>query len=85
MTLGNTQIDERTFDEFLVQTRRLYTKDNYHLLGTPLFGVSIEAFLITHTSLGFNCITFANLCAAFLTGQPIPEKIQSERQLAVQT
>jgi hypothetical protein len=46
MTLGNTQIDERTFDEFLLQTRNLYSTDRYHLLGTPADGLSYQPCLI---------------------------------------
>ncbi|PVF95021.1 hypothetical protein CPB86DRAFT_776407 [Serendipita vermifera] len=36
MALGTTQIDEDTFDEFLMQMGRQFTADRYHLLDLPV-------------------------------------------------
>ena len=52
MVLGNTQIDERTFDDFLLQTRNLYSTDRYHLLGTPPDRLSSQTLLIPFTFQG---------------------------------
>ncbi|KIM24660.1 hypothetical protein M408DRAFT_331638 [Serendipita vermifera MAFF 305830] len=36
MTLGVTQVDERTFNDFLDQTRQLFSEERYHLLDLPI-------------------------------------------------
>ncbi|KAJ7147552.1 PPPDE putative peptidase domain-containing protein [Mycena crocata] len=51
--LGETEIDESTWEEYLEEMREHYTADKYHLLD-------------------FNCNSFTNDCAGFLTGGSIP-------------
>lgn len=84
MALGTTKVDERTFDEFLNETRRYYTAERYHLLGESSHpSVILRGSLLC---LGFNCNVFTNLCALFLTGHSIPETIQGPRvHLAAET
>ncbi|KAF9267288.1 DUF862-domain-containing protein [Marasmius fiardii PR-910] len=55
--LGTTDIDEDTFNDYLVEIREHYTAEKYHLLD-------------------FNCNSFTNDCAGFLTGGSIPEYIK---------
>jgi hypothetical protein len=42
MTLGHTQIDEQIFDDFLLQTGRLFRTERYHLLGTTPVSMSFN-------------------------------------------
>ncbi|KAJ6557338.1 PPPDE putative peptidase domain-containing protein [Mycena vulgaris] len=51
--LGETAIDQETWEEYLTEMRDHYTADKYHLLD-------------------FNCNSFTNDCAGFLTGGSIP-------------
>ncbi|KAJ6508961.1 PPPDE putative peptidase domain-containing protein [Mycena sanguinolenta] len=51
--LGETSIDQETWEEYLQEMRDHYTADKYHLLD-------------------FNCNSFTNDCAGFLTGCEIP-------------
>ncbi|KAF7291723.1 hypothetical protein HMN09_01264000 [Mycena chlorophos] len=51
--LGETALDEETWEEYLQEMRSHYTADKYHLLD-------------------FNCNSFTNDCAGFLTGGSIP-------------
>ncbi|KAJ7043961.1 PPPDE putative peptidase domain-containing protein [Mycena alexandri] len=51
--LGETAIDQETWQEYLDEMRDHYTADKYHLLD-------------------FNCNSFTNDCAGFLTGGSIP-------------
>ncbi|KAF7299157.1 hypothetical protein MIND_00864300 [Mycena indigotica] len=51
--LGETMLDEETWQEYLEEMRTHYTADKYHLLD-------------------FNCNSFTNDCAGFLTGGSIP-------------
>ncbi|THV03884.1 DUF862-domain-containing protein [Dendrothele bispora CBS 962.96] len=55
--LGETSIDEDTFNEYLDDIKSQYTAENYHLLD-------------------FNCNSFTNDCAGFLTGNAIPDYIK---------
>ncbi|KAJ6619539.1 PPPDE putative peptidase domain-containing protein [Mycena sp. CBHHK59/15] len=55
--LGETNIDEDTFNEYLEEMRDHYTADKYHLLD-------------------FNCNSFTNDCAGFLTGGSIPSFVK---------
>lgn len=55
--LGETALDEQTFEEYLSEMREHYTADKYHLLE-------------------FNCNSFTNDCAGFLTGGSIPAWIK---------
>ncbi|KAL0581184.1 hypothetical protein V5O48_000874 [Marasmius crinis-equi] len=55
--LGTTDIDEDTFNEYLLEMKDHYTAEKYHLLD-------------------FNCNSFTNDCAGFLTGGSIPEYIK---------
>ncbi|KAJ4481957.1 PPPDE putative peptidase domain-containing protein [Lentinula aciculospora] len=59
--LGTTAIDEETFNEYLEEMREHYTADK-----------------LAHRCSGsdFNCNSFTNDCAAFLTGGSIPDFIQ---------
>ncbi|KAJ7069916.1 DUF862-domain-containing protein [Mycena amicta] len=51
--LGETALDQETWEEYLDEMRTHYTADKYHLLD-------------------FNCNSFTNDCAGFLTGGSIP-------------
>ncbi|KAJ7134501.1 PPPDE putative peptidase domain-containing protein [Mycena epipterygia] len=51
--LGETEIDQETWEEYLEEMRDHYTADKYHLLD-------------------FNCNSFTNDCAGFLTSGSIP-------------
>ncbi|KAJ7696025.1 PPPDE putative peptidase domain-containing protein [Mycena rosella] len=51
--LGETAIDQETWEEYLQEMREHFTADKYHLLD-------------------FNCNSFTNDCAGFLTGGSIP-------------
>ncbi|KAF7314207.1 hypothetical protein MKEN_00892900 [Mycena kentingensis (nom. inval.)] len=55
--LGETAIDEETWEEYLDEMRSVYTADKYHLLD-------------------FNCNSFTNDCAGFLTGGSIPSFVK---------
>ncbi|KAJ7071850.1 PPPDE putative peptidase domain-containing protein [Mycena belliarum] len=55
--LGDTAIDEETWQEYLEEMRDHYTADKYHLLD-------------------FNCNSFTNDCAGFLTGGSIPDFVK---------
>ncbi|KAJ7645496.1 PPPDE putative peptidase domain-containing protein [Mycena polygramma] len=55
--LGETAIDEETWQEYLDEMRDHYTVDKYHLLD-------------------FNCNSFTNDCAGFLTGGSIPSFVK---------
>ncbi|KAJ7758548.1 PPPDE putative peptidase domain-containing protein [Mycena maculata] len=55
--LGETAIDEDTWNEYLDEMRDHYTADKYHLLD-------------------FNCNSFTNDCAGFLTGGSIPSFVK---------
>ncbi|KAK0464417.1 PPPDE putative peptidase domain-containing protein [Desarmillaria tabescens] len=55
--LGETDIDEDTFGEYIKDLRDHYTADKYHLLD-------------------FNCNSFTNDVAGFLTGSSIPDWIK---------
>ncbi|KAJ7254321.1 PPPDE putative peptidase domain-containing protein [Mycena haematopus] len=52
--LGETAIDQETWEEYLQEMRDHYTAEKYHLLD-------------------FNCNSFTNDCAGFLTGGSIPK------------
>ncbi|KAF7365360.1 hypothetical protein MVEN_00408000 [Mycena venus] len=55
--LGETALDEETWEEYLTDMRVHYTADKYHLLD-------------------FNCNSFTNDCAGFLTGNSIPSFVK---------
>lgn len=55
--LGETEIDEETFNEYIEEMKESYTADKYHLLD-------------------FNCNSFTNDVAGFLTGGSIPDFIK---------
>ncbi|KAJ7505456.1 PPPDE putative peptidase domain-containing protein [Mycena galericulata] len=55
--LGETSIDQETWEEYLEEMRDHYTADKYHLLD-------------------FNCNSFTNDCAGFLTGGSIPSFVR---------
>ncbi|KAJ7644245.1 PPPDE putative peptidase domain-containing protein [Roridomyces roridus] len=55
--LGETSIDQDTWEEYLEEMREHYTADKYHLLD-------------------FNCNSFTNDCAGFLTGGAIPSFVK---------
>ncbi|PVF95020.1 DUF862-domain-containing protein [Serendipita vermifera] len=55
--LGESEIDQETFLQYIEEMRYEYTPDKYHLLD-------------------FNCNSFTNDCAGFLTGGSIPAYIK---------
>ncbi|KAF5330261.1 hypothetical protein D9758_014462, partial [Tetrapyrgos nigripes] len=71
--LGDTDIDEETFNEYLDDIKTQYSAENYHLLG-PF--TSPFALLGAQDCSDFNCNSFTNDCATFLTGNPIPDYIK---------
>jgi len=62
LELGESEIDEETFLEYISEMRSVYSADKYHLLE-------------------FNCNSFTNDCAGFLTSGSIPSYIRGSLTL----
>lgn len=78
--LGESGIDEETFMEYIQQMRTVYTADKYHLLGR-FSNSSHPSHLIMITD--FNCNSFTNDCAGFLTAGSIPSYIKGVYPCAI--
>ncbi|TFK69555.1 thioredoxin family protein [Pluteus cervinus] len=63
LDMGETAIDEETFNDYLREMRTFYTAEKYHLLGWC-------------TTSHFNCNNFTADCVGFLTGGSIPDHIK---------
>ncbi|KAI6041367.1 PPPDE putative peptidase domain-containing protein [Pisolithus marmoratus] len=61
--MGETAIDEDTFEQYLSEMRQQFTAD--------------KASDALYTMYNFNCNTFSNECIGFLTGSSIPDYIKS--------
>lgn len=88
--LGETEIDEATFNEYIDELRDQYTAEKvraaaafrkgssqYSLVSSFRFAVTMSgvASALTLYSLDFNCNSFSNDVAGFLTGRSIPAHI----------
>ncbi|KIK57138.1 hypothetical protein GYMLUDRAFT_75661 [Collybiopsis luxurians FD-317 M1] len=69
--IGTTDIDEETFNEYLAEMREHYTADKVRSINNSLFPSPYRSFLPD-----FNCNSFTNDCAGFLTGGSIPDYIK---------
>ncbi|KAH9480191.1 Desumoylating isopeptidase 1 [Psilocybe cubensis] len=70
--MGETSLDEETFNEYLEEMRQHYTADKVLSLSKPFTINDIDVTLLAE----FNCNSFSDDCIGFLTGQSIPSYIK---------
>lgn len=90
--MGDTALDEETFNEYLDGLRDHYRADKYHLLDFNVSGRSGAAAsrlkrlsLLKVSTFARQCNSFTADVVGFLTGGTIPASISSEHRLRGRT